>query len=85
VSQKIASTGGLHLVREFWGGYVAFLRDRDTDAQYVIRDASGKSPCYYTRTCNVTLVFADIADLAPLELPPFSVNWEYLAAFIVAG
>src|SRR5581483_8386014 len=71
-----------HLIRNFWGGYVAFLRNQETRSAYVIRDCSGTIPCYYTAYGKVTVVFADVADLAPLELPAFTVNWEYLAAFI---
>jgi len=79
---EIARTAGEHLIRNFWGGYVAFLRNQETRSAYVIRDCSGTIPCYYTEYGKVTVVFADVADLAPLELPAFTVNWEYLAAFI---
>jgi asparagine synthase (glutamine-hydrolysing) len=33
----------------------------------------------------VTILFADVADLAPLELPSFTINREYLAAFIYSS
>jgi len=80
-SREIIRTAGQHLISNFWGGYIALLRDREGRRSYAIRDCSGKLPCYYTRFRNVTILFADVADLAPLELPPFTVNWEYLAAF----
>jgi asparagine synthase (glutamine-hydrolysing) len=81
-TRQIAGTAGQHLIRTFWGGYVALLRDHHGSCAYVIRDCSGKMPCYYTQFGDITLVFADVADLAPLGLPAFTVNWEYLAAFI---
>jgi asparagine synthase (glutamine-hydrolysing) len=84
-THEIVRTAGQHLVRNFWGGYVALLRDRDSRRSYAIRDCSGKLPCFYTRFRDVTILFADIADLAPLELSPFTVNWEYLAAFIYSS
>lgn len=84
-TREIVRTAGRYLVRNFWGGYVALLRDRENHRNYAIRDCSGKLPCYYTRFRDVTILFADIADLAPLELPPFSVNWQYLAAFIYSS
>ena len=84
-SREIVRSGGQHLVRNFWGGYVALLADRQARCGYAIRDCSGKIPCYYWRFRDVTIVFADVNDLAPLELPALSVNWEYLAAFIYSS
>jgi asparagine synthase (glutamine-hydrolysing) len=81
-ASEIIRTGGQHLVRNFWGGYVALLADRQARCGYVIRDSSGKIPCYYRRFGDVTVVFSDINDLTPLELPEPTVNWKYLAAFI---
>ena len=82
---EILRTGGRHLVRNFWGGYVALLADSQARCGYALRDCSGKIPCYYRRFRNVTIVFADVGDLAPLELPAPTVNWEYLAAFIYSS
>ena len=84
-TREIVRTAGHHLIREFWGGYVAFLLDRASRSAYAIRDCSGKIPCYYTQYRGVAILFADVEDLAPLELPPFTVNWEYLAAFIYSS
>jgi asparagine synthase (glutamine-hydrolysing) len=85
VTREIVKTAGRHLVQNFWGGYVGLLRNRETRRSYAIRDCSGKLPCYYTRFRDVTILFADVADLAPLELPPFNLNREYLAAFIYSS
>jgi asparagine synthase (glutamine-hydrolysing) len=84
-TREIVRTGGQHLMRNFWGGYVALLADREAGCGYVLRDCSGKIPCYYRRFRDVTIAFADISDLAPLELPAPTVNWEYLAAFIYSS
>jgi asparagine synthase (glutamine-hydrolysing) len=82
---EILRTGGRHLVRNFWGGYVALLNDSQARCGYALRDCSGKIPCYYRRFRNVTIVFADVGDLAALELPAPALNWEYLAAFIYSS
>jgi len=82
---EIVRTGGQHLVRNFWGGYVAVLADRRARCAYAIRDCSGKIPCYYRSFRDVTIVFADVNDLRPLELPEPSVNLKYLAAFIYSS
>jgi asparagine synthase (glutamine-hydrolysing) len=84
-AREIVRTAGRHLIHSFWGGYVALLRDHESRCAYAIRDSSGKIPCYYTRSGNVTILFADVADLAPLGLPSLTVNWEYLAAFIYSS
>lgn len=84
-SREIVRTQGQHLVQNFWGGYVALLHDSEARCGYALRDASGKVPCYYTQSAGVTIVFADVNDLAPLRLPAFSVNWHYLAAFIYSS
>lgn len=84
-AHEILKTAGQHLVRNFWGGYIALLKDSGHRRSYAIRDGSGKLPCYYTRFHNVTILFADVADLAPLQLPPFNINWDYLAAFIYSS
>ncbi len=84
-TRDIVRTGGRHLTRHYWGGYVAILADRQAGCAYVIRDCSGKIPCYYRRVSDVTIVFADRNDLAPLELPATTVDWSYLAAFIYSS
>lgn len=84
-TREIIRTAGSHLTRNMWGGYVALLRDGEGRCAYAIRDCSGKIPCYHTRFRDVTILFADVADLAPLELPAFTVNWQYLAAFIYSS
>jgi asparagine synthase (glutamine-hydrolysing) len=84
-TEEIVRTGGQHLVQNYWGGYVALLRDPDRHCAYAIRDCSGKIPCYSTRAGGVTVLFSDVTDLAPLELPAFTVNWRYLAAFIYSS
>jgi asparagine synthase (glutamine-hydrolysing) len=84
-STRIIATGGQHLVRHFWGGYVALLADRANRCGYVLRDCSGKVPCYHLRSQNVTIAFADVNDLTSLGLPALTINWEYLAAFIYSS
>jgi asparagine synthase (glutamine-hydrolysing) len=84
-TEEIIRTGGRHLVRNYWGAYVAVLADRQAECAYVIRDCSGKIPCYYRRYRDVTIVFSDTNDLATLELPGPTVDWSYLAAFIYSS
>src|SRR5258708_15437958 len=81
-ARAISSTGGRHLVETYWGSYVAFINDSLNQHRYTIRDCSGKIPCYRTRTREVEIVFADVGDISRLNLPHFTINWPYVAAFI---
>jgi len=80
--KEIVRTSGRHLVEHYWGEYVAVFRDAAGSLQ-IIR--SGRIPCYHTRVAGVTVVFSDLADLAPLELPAFTMNWPYVSAFIYSS
>jgi asparagine synthase (glutamine-hydrolysing) len=75
-------TGGRQLVEDYWGGYIAFLYCSVERKRYVIRDCSGKIPCFRTQANGVGIVFANVEDLDGLHLPAFTINWRYLAAFI---
>jgi asparagine synthase (glutamine-hydrolysing) len=79
---EIVQTHGRHLMNKFWGGYVAFLASHDGTVHHVLRDCSGKVPCYAITHGPVTIVTANIEDLGCLRLPPFSINTRYLAGFI---
>jgi asparagine synthase (glutamine-hydrolysing) len=80
-----ASTSGRHLVENFWGSYVAILRDWVSGKRLVIRDCSGKIPCYTTSADGIDVVFSDVQDLDRLSIGPFSINWEYVAAFLTSS
>lgn len=70
------------LTEDYWGTYLAFLTSPTEPRSAVVRDPSGKLPCYRLRHADVEILFADIADLSALGLPPFTPNLTYLAAFI---
>jgi len=84
-ANRFAATAGKQLVEGYWGGYIAFLTDQAYRRCHVIRDCSGKMPCYCTQASGVEVVFADVEDLGRLGLPPLTVNWRYVAAFIYAS
>ncbi|WP_260929156.1 asparagine synthase-related protein [Novosphingobium sp. 9] len=62
--ERIVATKGASLVREFWGGYVAFLLDAQ-GCWHILRDPSGTLPVYWRRLA------AGIALASGLEEPPF--------------
>ncbi len=63
-----ASTSGRHLIESFWGSYVAILKDCVNGNRLVIRDCSGKIPCYVTSADDVDVVFSDVQDLDRLSI-----------------
>jgi asparagine synthase (glutamine-hydrolysing) len=85
IALLFASTSGRHLAENFWGSYVAILRDGVNGKGFVIRDCSGKIPCYTTSADGVDVVFSDVQDLDRLSIGPLSINWEYVAAFLTSS
>jgi asparagine synthase (glutamine-hydrolysing) len=80
-ADSIVKSQGRTMIEQIWGGYVAFLYDKEKRSCYVIRDCSGKIPCYRLHDSGVDIVFSDLADLRYLGLPPFTINFEYVTAF----
>jgi asparagine synthase (glutamine-hydrolysing) len=83
LAEDIVNSRGRRLLDQFWGGYVAFLNDRGSTVHWVLRDCSGKVPCYTLTHHGVTIATSNIGVLAGLDLPPFSLNARYIAGFIV--
>ena|SRR5882672_4291508 len=81
-AEEIVRTRGRYLMDKYWGSYVAFLANCDGTVHYVLRDCSGKLPCYVIAHGDVTIITANIEDLSCLALPPFTINARYLAGFI---
>lgn len=83
-TEKIVSSRGRSLIEDYWGAYVAFLYCRRARETNVIRDCSGRIPCFMADCGGVTLLFSRMSDLACLDLTTFSFNWKYLRSFLCA-
>lgn len=70
-----------HLIRNYWGAYVAILPGPSGTSWEVLRDCSGMIPCYYTSISGVTVVFSDVRQILCLE-PVLALNWKYITAFL---
>ncbi len=81
-AEEIVRTRGRQLMEKYWGAYVAFLANRDGTVHHVLRDCSGKVPCYILAQGDISIVTADIEDLSCLPLPALSINPRFLAGFI---
>jgi asparagine synthase (glutamine-hydrolysing) len=79
-----------HLTENYWGTYVALTSNRQTGEWWALRDCSGMIPSYYMTVRGITLVASDVSQFLALarprdafgSLPPFEVNWEYIAGFL---
>lgn len=81
-AENLASDGGRSLLNSYWGGYLAVLRSLRRATVLVIRDCSGRIPCYHVDLPGVYVFFSDIRDVEPLGLR-FTINPRYLAAYIL--
>lgn len=80
-SHRMATSAGKHLLDNYWGNYVAILNSRMDHKHYVIRDCSGRLPCYYTIQDGVNICFSYAGDIVPLACR-FTLNDQYLARSI---
>lgn len=81
-SRRILDSHGCDLVSQYWGNYVAVLHDGVSQHGYLLRDCSGKIPCYTTRIESVFVAFSDASDVIGLTHARFCIDWKYLAAFV---
>jgi asparagine synthase (glutamine-hydrolysing) len=81
-SAAIVTSGACRLLERYWGRYVALVRNAHTGEVWVLRDPSGALPCWLVVHEGVTIVCSDIDDCQALQLPPFTVNWNYIAGFV---
>jgi asparagine synthase (glutamine-hydrolysing) len=80
-SSSICSTSGIHLVRHWWGRYVAFFCE-PRGKVCVLRDPTGGLPCFLTTYGGVQIVFSDIESCLSLRLLTFTINWKYVASYV---
>src|SRR4029078_4660956 len=59
-SERMCDSGGQYLIDEYWGRYVAVLREGANQRVRVVRDPSGGLPCYIAFHRRVSCVFSDI-------------------------
>jgi asparagine synthase (glutamine-hydrolysing) len=82
-SRRIHATGGRSLITDYWGRYIAIIHDELSRTARVLRDPLGAIPCYLCQHRGVHIVFSYMDDLRALRLMKFSINWQYVAAFLV--
>jgi asparagine synthase (glutamine-hydrolysing) len=82
-SKLLIESQGHRLVERYWGHYIAFLRVSDGERRLVLRDPTGGLPCFLTKAAGINVILSDMQDCVPLNLAPFSVDWDHLTAFFL--
>jgi len=80
---EIVLTGGAHLVAQYWGRYVAFVRIPQTSRYRVIRDPSGMLPCFMVADHGVQIWFSDLWDISRIVPAYGAIDWNYIETHVV--
>jgi asparagine synthase (glutamine-hydrolysing) len=81
--RKIQETEGVHLIRSYWGRYVAFVRDPSASRTWVLQDPSAALPLFHTVTEGLHVYFSGLNDVRALAGLSFSVDLNYLRAYVL--
>lgn len=81
IAAKIGRTGGKYLIQNYWGGYVAILTP-DAGVRLVIRDPSGRIPCFSIDRKDFVVITSHLEYLAGVLTSKFSMNKKYIAAYM---
>jgi asparagine synthase (glutamine-hydrolysing) len=79
---RVVSTGGRRLIQEYWGRYVAFIRDSVTHTIRILRSPAGALNCFEARSADVRVFFSDVRDYTPLCPSLLSINWPFVATLL---
>jgi asparagine synthase (glutamine-hydrolysing) len=82
-SARVVATRCKHLTENYWGTYVAFVHDRETDSCHILREPTANLPCYHTRDGGVDVFFSHVEDCLHFLPIKFSINRGYLAKWLV--
>lgn len=84
-THKVLNSICRHLVAQYWGKYVAFVRDSARHTYHVLRDPTAQICCYRTTWNGIDVFFSHIEDCLRFVPMSFSINWNYVTASLLAG
>ena len=84
-SQLIVNSSGRHLVRNYWGTYVVVAREPQSEAYCILRDPTATLACYHASVSGIHIFFSDMEDFFHYVPMAPSVDWQYVAARLLAG
>lgn len=78
---EVARSGGVKLVSEYWGDYIAFLRVPARGSVHAVRDPSGGRALLVTERCGVWIMCSHAEDLVR-GFGPVRPNAAYVRGFL---
>ncbi len=80
--KDLQRTKGKRLVEQYWGRYVAILKEEHGPRLWILRDPTGAVPCFITRFGDIRVICSHVDDCAKLRLIDASINWDHVAAYL---
>lgn len=84
-AQKSAAAASAKLLAGVRGAYAAVLRDAETGRWSMLRDPSGRLPCFYAHHKGAFIAFAAIEDAIAFGWRAEGIDWPFMAALIQDG
>jgi asparagine synthase (glutamine-hydrolysing) len=81
-TDRVIRSSGRELVDQYWGRYVAFVRDVSAGVTHVIREPLASLTCYHMACSGAEILFSHIEDCHSLLGMRFSVNLPYVAGWL---
>lgn len=81
-ASKIVRTGARSLISDYWGQYVAFIRNPQSAQCWIVRDPSGAMPCQRTELDGIGVYFVRLEDRERLGAFAHSINPHYLLGYL---
>jgi asparagine synthase (glutamine-hydrolysing) len=82
---RIVDSAGKFLVENYWGAYIAIVANGYSNSCNILRDPTASLACYHATRGNVHVFFSDMEDFTRYIQMPTSVNWPYIAAYLLGG
>src|SRR5271155_3897894 len=81
--RKIQKTAGCELIQSYWGRFVGFICDPAACRTWVLQDPSASQPLFHAVREGVHVYFSDLDDVRDLDVFSFSLNLDYLRAYVL--
>jgi asparagine synthase (glutamine-hydrolysing) len=80
--ERLQRSEGRHLVDEYWGRYVAMIKEDRGPRVWILRDPTGAVPCFISEFRGISVICSHVDDCAMLGLVRSSINWDHVAAYL---
>jgi asparagine synthase (glutamine-hydrolysing) len=89
-TNELISSRGRSLISQYWGDYVALLfeppsHSNQARAVHVIKDPTGRLPCFVTSWRNVEVLFSCLSDCVQTGLMNFTASRDFIARSITGA